>query len=51
MKIISKINDLLTKFLYKLDQRLIFIIVEPKRYPSDVSNLKILNNLFFFSKI
>ncbi len=50
MKIISKINDLLTKFLYKLDQRLIFIIVEPKRYPSDVSNLKILNNLFFFLK-
>ncbi len=50
MKIIQHFINFISNIFFKLDQRLIYIFVEPKRYPSNITNLKIINNLFYFLK-
>ncbi len=35
-------------YFFILDQKMLYIVVEPERYPADVSNLRIVENIIFF---
>ena len=37
-------------YFFILDQKMLYIVVEPERYPADVSNLRIVENIIFFFK-
>ncbi len=37
-------------YFFILDQKMLYIVVEPERYPADVSNLRIVENITFFFK-
>ena len=40
----------ITSYFFVLDQKMLYIIVEPDRYPANVSNLRIVKNIIFFLK-